>query len=79
MPLTDGDFVTSVDSTVELLALRIFGIEFDVVDEDTIATVRGNQAVQIRKLRPVSATSLHFIDAFGMEVNHDAALGHASI
>ena len=77
--LTDCDFVASVDSTVELLALCIFGIQLHTIDKDAIAAVCGDKTVQAEQFRPVFAHPHYFVDAFGVEVDHDTAFGHAGV
>ena len=77
--LTDCDFVASVDSTVELLALCIFGIQLHTIDKDAIAAVCGDKTVQAEQFRPVSAHPHYFVDAFGVKVDHDTAFGHAGV
>lgn len=79
MSLTDRHFIASVDSAVELLALCVLGVEFDIVDKNSIAAIRGDQAMQVGQFGPVTATSLDFLDAFGVKIDHDAALGYTSV
>lgn len=77
--LTDRHFVTSIDSAVELLTLCILGVELDVVDKNSIAAIRSDQAMQVGQFRPVSTTSLDFFDAFGVKIDHDATLGYSGV